>query len=109
MPGEVLDTNGDAEAGTVSWTFTPGEVGDVNAVVVGRRPERPVAGELDARLAARSSRWPAAAVVLLARRTRNPPVRRRRGADRSLPRIAAGAARPSRCTSSAVAVDRFSV
>ena len=34
-PGEVLDTNGDAEAGTVSWTFTPGEVGDVNAVIVG--------------------------------------------------------------------------
>ena len=40
FPGEVLDTNGDADAGTVSWTFTPGEVGDFNAVGRLRRPER---------------------------------------------------------------------
>ena len=36
-------------AGTVSWTFTPGEVGDFNAVVAYDDPNAPVPGELDDR------------------------------------------------------------
>ena len=46
--GEVLETNGDADAGTASWTFDAGKVGDVTAVIAVRRPERPVRDELDA-------------------------------------------------------------
>jgi len=73
-PGEVLDTNGDAEAGTASWTFDAGKVGDVNAVISVADPNAPspVSWTLfTATLVALA----VAAVVLLARRTRNPPVR----------------------------------
>ena len=71
----MLDTNGDAEAGTASWTFDAGQ---------GRRRERgrsryadpnapsPVSWTLfTATLVALAG----GAVVLFARRTRNPPVR----------------------------------
>ena len=75
FPGEVLDTNGDSEAGTVSWTFTPGEVGDVNAVVAYDDPQAPSATAWTAGLAV-IVLGAVAAVVVLARRTRNPPVRR---------------------------------
>ncbi|MCE0768706.1 DUF3153 domain-containing protein [Pseudonocardia kujensis] len=75
FPGEVLDTNGDSEAGTVSWTFTPGEVGDVNAVVAYDDPQAPSATAWTLALAV-IVLGAVAAVVVLARRTRNPPVRR---------------------------------
>jgi hypothetical protein len=75
FPGEVLDTNGDSEAGTVSWTFTPGEVGDVNAVVAYDDPQAPSATAWTLGLTALVA-LAVAGVVLLARRTRNPPVRR---------------------------------
>ncbi|MFR9802915.1 LppM family (lipo)protein [Pseudonocardia sp. RS010] len=75
FPGEVLDTNGDSEAGTVSWTFTPGEVGDVDAVVAYDDPQAPSATAWSLGLAVVVA-GAVAAVVLLARRTRNPPVRR---------------------------------
>ena len=72
--GEVLDTNGDAEAGTASWTFEAGKVGDFTAVIAADDPNAPSPVNwtlLTAGLVAAAS----AAVVILARRTRNPPVR----------------------------------
>ena len=74
-PGEVLETNGDADGGTASWTFDPGRVGDVTAVVASNDPGAPSPLNwtlFTAGLVAAAS----AAVVVLARRTRNPPVRR---------------------------------
>jgi hypothetical protein len=74
FPGEVLDTNGENDSGTVSWSFTPGEVGDANAIVAYDDPGAPsVAGwtfGLTLLVAAA-----VAAVAVLAHRTRNPPVR----------------------------------
>jgi hypothetical protein len=73
--GEVLETNGDAEGGTASWTFDPGKVGDVSAVIAADDPNAPSPlnwALLTAGLVAACC----LAVVLLARRTRNPPVRR---------------------------------
>jgi hypothetical protein len=72
--GDVLETNGDAEGGTASWTFDAGKVGDITAVVAVDDPNAPsplnwtfvMAGLVAAA---------GAAVVLLARRARNPPVR----------------------------------
>jgi hypothetical protein len=72
--GEVLETNGDAEAGTAGWTFDAGKVGDVDAVIAVDDPNAPSPLNwtlLTAGLVVVAS----AAVVLLARRTRNPPVR----------------------------------
>jgi hypothetical protein len=72
--GEVLETNGDADGGTASWTFDPGKVGDVSAVIAADDPNAPSAVNwtlLTAGLVAVAC----AAVVLLARRTRNAPVR----------------------------------
>ncbi|MBW0115924.1 LppM family (lipo)protein [Pseudonocardia abyssalis] len=74
FPGQVLDANGEADSGEVSWTFDAGEVGDIEAVVSFDDPDAPsplnwsIGLFLVVALAA-------AAVVLLARRTRNPPVR----------------------------------
>ena len=73
-PGEVLETNGDAEAGTASWTFDAGKVGDVDAVIAADDPNAPSPLNwtlVTAGLVVVAS----AAVVLIARRTRNPPVR----------------------------------
>src|SRR3712207_7777456 len=72
--GEVLDTNGDADAGTASWEFDAGEVGDFSAVIAVDDPNAPspvnwtlfTAGLVTAACIA---------VAVLARRTRNPPVR----------------------------------
>ena len=72
--GEVLETNGDADGGTASWTFDPGKVGDVAAVVAADDPNAP--SPLNWTLF--TAGLVAAAcliVVVLARRTRNPPVR----------------------------------
>lgn len=73
FPGQILDTNGDADSGTVSWTFEAGEVGDIEAVVAFDDPEAPSPLNWTLGLAAVVA-LAAAAVVLLARRTRNPPV-----------------------------------
>lgn len=73
--GEVLDTNGDADGGTASWTFEPGTVGNISAVIALDDPNAPSPLNwtlFTAGLVAAAS----LAVVLLARRTRNPPVRR---------------------------------
>jgi hypothetical protein len=74
--GEVLETNGDAEAGTASWTFDAGKVGDVSAVIAVADPNAPSAVSWTL-LATTLVALACAAVVLLARRTRNPPVRPR--------------------------------
>ena len=72
--GEVLETNGDADGGTASWTFDPGKVGDVNAVIDADDPNAP--SPLNwALVTAFLVALCCAAVVLAARRTRNPPVR----------------------------------
>ena len=109
-PGEVLDTNGDAEAGTASWTFDAGKVGDVNAVIAVADPNAPspvswtlfTATLVVARLRRRGAARPPHP------QPPGPPAALTR-ADARHPGIAAGAARPSRRTSSAVAVERFSV
>jgi len=41
FPGEVLGTNGDTNAGTVTWLFEPGEQGRINAVVAHEDPDGP--------------------------------------------------------------------
>ncbi len=72
--GEVLETNGDADAGTASWEFDAGEVGDFTAVIDVDDPNAPSTFNwtlLTALLVAAAC----AAVVVLAHRTRNPPVR----------------------------------
>jgi hypothetical protein len=73
FPGQVLESNGDAETDAVSWVFTPGEVGDISALVAYDDPNAPstlnwtlVLGGLVA--------LAAAGVVALARSSRNPPV-----------------------------------
>ncbi|MDN5747874.1 MAG: DUF3153 domain-containing protein [Pseudonocardia sp.] len=73
FPGRILDANGDADSGTVSWTFEAGEVGDIEAVVAFDDPGAPSPLNWTLGLAAVVA-LAAAAVVLLARRTRNPPV-----------------------------------
>ena len=73
FPGEVLDTNGEADSGTVSWTFTPGEVGDIAATVAFDDPNAPSALNWTLGLAG-VVLLVAVGVVLLALRTRNPPV-----------------------------------
>lgn len=74
FPGQVVDTNGDAEAGTVSWVFEPGEVDDVEAVVAFDDPQAPSPLNWTLGLAAVVA-LASTAVVVLARRTRNPSVR----------------------------------
>jgi LppM domain len=76
FPGQVLETNGDddtSDSSTVSWTFTPGEVGDTNAVVAFDDPNAPSALNWTILLGSMVA-LAAVAVVVVARRTRNPPV-----------------------------------
>ena len=72
-PGEVLESNGDAEAGTASWTFEAGEVGDISAVIAVDDPNAPSPLSWTL-LMSTVVGLVIAGVVLLARRTRNPPV-----------------------------------
>lgn len=73
FPGEVIESNGDTDSGTVSWTFTPGEVGDISAVVAYDDPNAPSPVNWTVGLGSVVA-LAALAVVFLARRTRNPPV-----------------------------------
>jgi hypothetical protein len=74
FPGSVVDTNGEEDGSTVSWTFEAGKVGDVTAVLAYADPGAPSALNWTLGLAGVVA-LVAGAVVLLARRTRNPPVR----------------------------------
>jgi hypothetical protein len=73
FPGQIVESNGDADSSEVAWTFTPGEVGDFSAVVTYPDPQAPSPVNWTLGLAAMVA-LASAAVVLLARRTRNPPV-----------------------------------
>ncbi len=73
FPGRVVETNGTDDSGTISWTFTPGQVNEIAATVTYDDPQSPsvalwtlILGTIVAGVAL--------AVVLLARRNRNPPV-----------------------------------
>jgi hypothetical protein len=76
FPGEVVESNGDGDSSEVSWTFTPGEVGDFSAVVSYPDPRAPSPVNWTLGLAGVVA-LAAAAVVLLAHRTRNPPINTR--------------------------------
>jgi len=76
FPGQVLESNGDADSSEVAWTFTPGEVGDFSAVVAYPDPQAPSPINWTLGLAAMVA-LAAGAVVLMARRTRNAPVSNR--------------------------------
>jgi hypothetical protein len=76
FPGQVLESNGDADSSEVSWTFTPGEVGDFSAVAAYPDPQAPSPVNWTLGLAVVVA-LAAGAVVLLAHRTRNPPVNSR--------------------------------
>jgi hypothetical protein len=73
FPGEVVESNGTADGGTVSWVFTPGEVGDINALVAFDDPNAPSAINWTLLLGVLVA-GAGTAVVVLARRTRNPPL-----------------------------------
>jgi hypothetical protein len=75
FPGSVVETNGESDGGTVSWTFDAGKVGDLTAVVGYADPNAPSALNWTLGLAGIVA-LAAAAVVLVARRYRNPPVER---------------------------------
>lgn len=71
--GEVLETNGDGEAGTASWTFDAGEVGDISAVIAVDDPNAPSPLNWTLLMTVVVA-LVIGGVVLLARRARNPPV-----------------------------------
>ncbi|HVH21689.1 MAG TPA: DUF3153 domain-containing protein [Pseudonocardia sp.] len=72
--GDLLETNGrDADTGTVSWTFTAGEVNDFNAVIAHDDPNAPSALNWTIGLGLLVAAA-AAGTVWYARQTRNPPV-----------------------------------
>jgi hypothetical protein len=73
FPGRVVEANGESELGTVSWTFTPGEVGDISATVAYADPGAPSVVNWAVGLGVVVA-VAAALVVVAARRTRNPPV-----------------------------------
>jgi hypothetical protein len=73
FPGRIVDTNGENDSGTVSWTFTPGEVGDISATVAYADPDAPSATKWTIALAGVVA-LAGLLVVVAARRARNPPV-----------------------------------
>jgi hypothetical protein len=73
FPGEVVESNGDADGSEVSWSFTPGRVDDFTAVATFDDPNAPSPVNWTLGLAGIVAAA-GAAVVLLAHRTRNPPV-----------------------------------
>ena len=75
FPGEVVETDGEADGGTVTWTFAPGEVSPLNASVLSTDPNAPSVLGWSLLLTALVA-VAAGATVLLARRDRNPLIRR---------------------------------
>ncbi|MEJ8282212.1 LppM family (lipo)protein [Pseudonocardia spirodelae] len=75
FPGEVVESDGEADGGTVTWEFTPGEVSQINASVISTDPNAPSILGWSLLLAGLVV-VAAGAAVLLARRDRNPPIRR---------------------------------
>jgi hypothetical protein len=73
FPGRIVEANGESDTGTVSWTFTPGEVGDINATIAYPDPDAPSVLNWTIGLGIIVA-IAAVVVVLAARRTRNPPV-----------------------------------
>jgi hypothetical protein len=73
FPGRIVEANGETDTGTVSWTFTPGEVGDISATVAYADPGAPSVLNWAIGLGVVVA-IAAAVVVVVARRTRNPPV-----------------------------------
>jgi hypothetical protein len=73
FPGRIVDTNGETDSGTVSWIFTPGEVGDISATVAYADPDAPSALNWTIGLAGVVV-LAGLLVVVAARRARNPPV-----------------------------------
>ena len=75
FPGEVVETDGESEGGTVTWNFAPGEVTPLSASVVSTDPDAPSVVGWSLLLTALVA-VAAGAAVLLARRDRNPAIRR---------------------------------
>lgn len=75
FPGEVVETDGEADGSTVTWTFAPGEVTPLNASVLSTDPNAPSVVGWTLLLIGLVG-VAAGAAVLLARRDRNPPIRR---------------------------------
>jgi hypothetical protein len=73
FPGRIVDANGEVDSSTVSWTFTPGEVGDVSAMVAYADPGAPSVANWALGLGGVVA-LASLLVVLVARRNRNPPV-----------------------------------
>jgi hypothetical protein len=73
FPGRIVEANGESETGTVSWTFTPGEVGDINATIAYPDPDAPSVVNWTIGLGIIVA-IAGVVVVVAARRTRNPPV-----------------------------------
>lgn len=73
FPGQVVGSNGEIDGSTVSWTFEAGKAADVTAVVAYADPDAPSVLNWTLGLAGIVA-LVALAVVLLARRVRNPPV-----------------------------------
>ena len=72
FPGRVIETNGTDDAGTISWTFTPGQVNEISATVTYDDPQAPSVA-LWTLILGTIVAGTAVGVVLLARRNRNPP------------------------------------
>ncbi len=75
FPGEVVESDGETDGGTVTWDFVPGEVSQINAAVISTDPNAPSILGWSLLLAGLVV-VAAGAAVLLARRDRNPPIRR---------------------------------
>jgi hypothetical protein len=73
FPGQILETDGDAEGSTVTWTFKPDEKGEIRAVTSYVDPHGPSL-VLWATLLAVLVVAAAGAIVWLAHQERNPPV-----------------------------------
>lgn len=73
FPGRVVAASGEIDGGTVSWTFTPGEVGAISATVAYADPGAPSVLNWTLGLGGAVA-LAVFLVVLLARRARNPPV-----------------------------------
>lgn len=77
FPGQILETNGDAEGSTVTWTFEPDEKGEIRAVANYLDPHGPSLAFWTVLMIVLVA-GAAGAVVWLAHKDRNPPLVRGR-------------------------------